>query len=104
LDDARALADNGNLAQALQVMEKVIENEAADPRAFALLGSVQLALGKLPAARDALLKSLYLDARCEDTLMQLSLVYHRLGNETLAARYRKRAAQTHRAGGLEEAQ
>jgi Flp pilus assembly protein TadD len=102
LREARALADNGDLDEALRVTEAVIETQTPDAEAFGLLGSVHLAKGNLPLAREALVKSLYLDAQREETLLQLSLVYQRLGNRSQAARYRRRAAQAHYGGRSEQ--
>ena len=102
LRQASALADSGDLDGALLAAEAMIEAQAPSADAFALLGSVHLAKGNLPLARKSLIKSLYLDPHREETLLQMALVYQRLGNQPQAARYRRRAAQSHHAGSSEE--
>jgi chemotaxis protein methyltransferase WspC len=96
LRDARRLADGGQLPEALEAIETIIADCEPDAGAYSLLGSVHLALGNLAAAQEAFLKSVYLAPRCEDTLLQLALVYDRQGKGPLAARYRRRAAEVHR--------
>ncbi len=102
LSEARRLADAGHLAEALRAVQTIIADQEPNAIAYTLLGSVHLALGNLAPAREAFLKSVYLDPRCEDTLLQLALVYDRQGNQRLAARYRHRAAEVHRSTASEE--
>jgi chemotaxis protein methyltransferase WspC len=102
LSDARRLADGGHLPEALELIETLVAECEPNAGAFSLLGSVHLAMGNLAAAREALLRSVYLAPRCEDTLLQLALVYERQGKAALSARYRHRAAEVHRSNVPEE--
>jgi chemotaxis protein methyltransferase WspC len=102
LSEARALADAGHLPEALRAIEKILADHEPNAPAYTLLGSVHLAMGRLDEARAAFLKSVYLSPRCEDTLLQLALVYDRQGDHSLATRYRRRAARVHRHTAREE--
>jgi chemotaxis protein methyltransferase WspC len=64
---------------------------------YHLLGSIQLSRGRLAEAREALRRAIYLDPNHEESLLQLAIVYQRLGDQRHAARYRRRAARAHQA-------
>jgi chemotaxis protein methyltransferase WspC len=96
-DQARLLADEGHLSEALERIQSAMRTSATEAADFELLGSVQLGLGDIRAARDAFVKALYLDPNHEEVLLQLAIAYQRLGDEAMATRYRRRAAQAHQA-------
>lgn len=95
LEDARALADTGQLEAAIAALDQLQSLQPTDPEIFDLLGSIQLSLGRLEQARDAFNKALYLEPNHETALLQMAIVCDRLGNAEQAARYRRRAARAH---------
>lgn len=88
-------ADSGDLDRALAAIQTAMQSSPLAAELYQLLGSVQLSRGCLPEARDALRRAVYLDADHEESLLQLAIVYQRLGDESHAARYRRRAARAH---------
>jgi chemotaxis protein methyltransferase WspC len=96
IERVRALADTGRLIEAAEAAEAALTDGSASAELYQLLGSVQLARGRFAEARDALRRAVYLDSRHEESLLQLAMVYQRMGEESQAARYRKRAARVHR--------
>jgi chemotaxis protein methyltransferase WspC len=92
---ARDLANRGDLAQALSAAETILATESPGLELLELLGSLQLALNRLEAARDSLRKVIYLDPNHAEALLQLSIISQRLGDEDQAARYRSRAERAH---------
>ena len=96
LEQARRLADLGRLDEASALLQAAMQAGRPSAELYHLLGSVQLALGCLPEARDAFRRAVYLEPDHEESLLQLSIVYQRLGDDSHAARYRKLAARAHR--------
>ncbi len=95
IERARAAADQGRLDAALADIQTALQASAPSAELYQLLGSVQLSLGRLPEARDALRRAVYLEPDQEESLLQLAIVYQRLGDDSHAARYRKRAARAY---------
>lgn len=91
----RELANRGDLAQALSAAEMLLAKESPELELLELLGSLQLALNRLEAARDSFRKVIYLDPNHAEALLQLSIISQRLGDEDQAARYRSRAERAH---------
>jgi chemotaxis protein methyltransferase WspC len=104
LERARTAADQGHLDAALTDTQAALQSSPPSAELYQLLGSLQLSLGRLPAARDALRRAVYLDPDREESLLQLAIVYQCLGADSQAARYRQRAARAHqrKAGGSEQ--
>lgn len=100
---ARAAADQGHLDTALTDIQAALQSSPPSAELYQLLGSIQLSQGRLSEARDALRRAVYLDPNQEESLLQLAIVYQRLGDDSHATRYRQRAARTHhrKAGGSE---
>jgi chemotaxis protein methyltransferase WspC len=89
---ARACADAGNLAEALEVAERL---HAAGDRSAALLellGSIHSALGLDAVAEGWLRQAVYVDPSHAEALLQLAALAERRGDRDQAARYRARAA------------
>jgi chemotaxis protein methyltransferase WspC len=103
LERARMAADQGRLETALTDIQAALPSSPFSADLYQLLGSIQLSQGRLPEARDALRRAVYLNPDHEQSLLQLAIVYQRLGDDAHAARYRKRAARAHQreAGGAE---
>lgn len=95
MDQARELADGGRLDEAIATLSAIESSEPPDAVFYRLLGTIQVARGCWSEARDALRRALYLDPDHEEALLHLSVVYQRLGDEALAARYRRLAARAH---------
>ena len=92
--DARALADSGRLQEALAILQD-LQPLHADPVFFELLGSIQLSLGELQDARGAFNKVLYLEPDHEASLLQMAIIFDRIGNAEQASRFRQRAGRAH---------
>ncbi|MDH3716892.1 MAG: hypothetical protein OES79_02110 [Planctomycetota bacterium] len=95
IDTARTLADNGQLSEALTIVEANIAAGCRDAEAFAMLGRIQLGLQRLPEARDAFGKVVYLEPHHEEALLQLAGLHEREGDAAAAKRFRRRAARAH---------
>jgi len=103
IERARKAADQGHLDTALADIQTALQSSPPSAQLYQLLGSIQLSLGRLSEARDALRRAVYLDPNQEESLLQLAIVYQRLGDDSHATRYRRRAARAHhrQAGGSE---
>lgn len=95
IEDARALANVGQLEAAITVLENLLPLRPTRPDAFELLGSIQLSLSRLDQARDSFNRVLYFEPDNETALLQMAIICNRLGDSDLAARYRRRAARVH---------
>lgn len=93
LDEARALADRGELRPAVAAARAVLETTGPSPAVLELLGSVHLALGDVGQAHDCFFRAVYLDPNHEPSLLQLALICDRLGDTAQASRYRRRAGR-----------
>lgn len=98
LAEARALADRGELNEARIVAEAVLAADGPSPEALELLGSVQLAMGRVDAARECFRKVVYLWPDHEEALLQLALIADDLGEPQQAEQYRRRSERAHRHG------
>jgi chemotaxis protein methyltransferase WspC len=89
LQDARRLADQGRLDDALSVCRQLVQiGPSAD--AFSLLGIIQQSLGAAAEANDAFRKALYLNPDHREALTHAMLLSSRLGDETRTAALRER--------------
>ena len=104
LEQARRLADLGRLDEASALLQAAMQASRPSAELYHLLGNVQLALGRLSEARDAFRRAVYLQPDHEESLLQLSIVYQRQGDDSHAARYRKLAARAHRSRDEEKGQ
>lgn len=95
LELARQLADTGQQAAAIAMLEELQPLLQTDSEALALLGTMQLSVGRLELARAAFNKVLYLEPNHEQALIQMAIVCDRLGQAAQAARFRRRAARVH---------
>jgi chemotaxis protein methyltransferase WspC len=96
LEEARALADRGDLIAARALCEAHLASAGPDAAAYCLLAVVKQAAGDLDGAVDAFGKALYLDADHLDALFHLALLHERRGNREAANTVRKRAARAQR--------
>ena len=96
LDEARTLADRGDLDGARSQCEAYLAACGPDPAAYCLLAVVKEAAGDIDGAVDAFGKALYLDAEQLDALLHLALLHERRGEAVAADTMRKRAARVQR--------
>ncbi len=92
LDEARAAADRGHLAHALEIAERLRAGGDARIELLELLGTVHMALGNDSRAEEALRQAVYLDPANAEALIQLGVLADRRGDAAMSARYRARAA------------
>lgn len=87
LEEARACANRGELAEAAECCEKAIAADKLNPACHYLLAAIQQELGQHDGAVQSLMRALYLDA-------DFVLAHFALGNLRLA-RGRRREAERH---------
>lgn len=90
---ARAAADAGNLARAVELTDNL---HAAGDRSLALMelqGAIFMAMGDAPRAENVLRQVVYLDPGNVEALLHLAVLAERRGDGALALRYRQRAAK-----------
>jgi chemotaxis protein methyltransferase WspC len=93
LDEARELADRGQLAAARACCERAIATSPTGD-AFSLLGIIMSAAGNVGGALDAFNKALYLDANHYQSLCHLALLLEQAGDLAAAAKLRSRARRS----------
>ncbi len=91
LENAARLADEGRLAEAVQLCENHIQIHGATAQAYYLLGLVRDAEGNETLAADFYRKALYLDPNHYDTLMQMATLSEKKGDANGARLLHKRA-------------
>jgi chemotaxis protein methyltransferase WspC len=96
LEDARTLADRGDLDGARRQCEAYLAACGPDPAAYCLLAVVKEAGGDIDGAVDAFGRALYLDAEQLDALLHLALLHERRGEAQTARSMRKRAERVQR--------
>ncbi len=94
LQKARALADQGHLADALHICQGYIGQNNASAEGYFLLGVLQDALGDHSTAFATLRKAVYLAPGNADALLLLSLIADKMGDHESAAVYRQRARRS----------
>jgi len=95
IDDARARADAGQLAEALEIAERLHAAGDRSAELLELLGSIHSAhsaLGLDAIAEGWLRQAVYVDPLHAEALLQLAALAERRGDRDQAERYRLRAA------------
>ncbi len=90
LDAARALADEGKLAEAARLCEDGLRQDGASAEAWYLLGVVRDAAGDHRRAAECYSKTLYLEPEHEEALLHRALLAERSGDAATAAQFRRR--------------
>ncbi len=90
---ARQMADQGWLSEAAAICERLILADRTSADAYCLLGTVQHGLGDLRRAEECFTRAIYLDERCYDAIVQLSLIKEHRGDSEGAEVLRRRAAR-----------
>jgi chemotaxis protein methyltransferase WspC len=93
LDQARRLADRGELAAAASICERLLGEGAQDPGVLALLGVIRESEGNAASAQEFFRQALYLDPNHYESLMHMSLISERHGDVEGSRRYRARAGR-----------
>ncbi len=91
LEEARRLADQGNLSEAASVCRAYLQEQGPSSTAYFLLGVVLDATGDPHRAYDALQKAVYLQPDHYEALLLLSLLAERTGDLARAERFKERA-------------
>ncbi len=91
LELARQLADLGRLDEARELCETRLDYPDRQEDAYWLLGTIRMAEGDLDAAETALRRSLYLNPKHYECLVQLALLLHQRGDHDASAQMRLRA-------------
>lgn len=91
LEQAHAMADRGQLDEALTRCRELVEALPMDARAHHLTGIVLHALGREDEAEEELSRTVYLEPLHYEALAQLALIRSRHGDELGAKRFRERA-------------
>jgi len=90
LDAARQLADAGRLAEAVAICDAHLRKEGPSAQAYCLLGILHDASGD-PKASDYYRKALYLEPNHYETLLHLSLLLEKNGDNAGARAFKRRA-------------
>lgn len=91
LQEARRLADRGDMTGALRLCEDYGRTFGPAAGTYCLIGVIRMAERDFKKAEDCFVKALYLDPGHYESLVHLSLVYRQKGNDKKAALYRERA-------------
>ena len=93
---ARRIADQGHLPEAAAMCERLLLDDRANADAYCLLGTVLHGLGNLRRAEECFTRAVYLDERCYDAVVHLSLIMEHRGDSAGAEVLRHRAARIRR--------
>ena len=91
LQEARRLADRGDMTGAMRLCEDYVRLFGPNAETYCLMGVIRMAGRDIKTVEDCFLKALYLDPSHYESLVHLSLIYRQKGNETKAALYLERA-------------
>jgi chemotaxis protein methyltransferase WspC len=91
LDQARALADRGELAAALELCESYLARKGPSAAAFCLQGVIKQASGDARGARESFDKAVYMDAAHYEALSHIALLCEHAGDTKAASHWRRRA-------------
>ncbi|QKQ26286.1 tetratricopeptide repeat protein [Candidatus Reidiella endopervernicosa] len=91
IEQARALADNGDMQAASVCCQQLIDINGSDAEAFYLLATIHQADGDLGGAESLLRKALYLDPGHYEVVVHLATIMERQGDLDASRRFRQRA-------------
>jgi chemotaxis protein methyltransferase WspC len=91
IEEARGLANQGKLAEALTCCERNLRTESASAETFHLVGLLHDAAGRVQEAAEHYRKALYLDPRHPEALVHLAVALQRQGDARGAQRLFERA-------------
>ena len=93
IEEARQLADRGELAAATAICERLVAEGTQDPDVYSLLGMIAESGEKLEAAEDLFRKALFLDPHHYQSLVHMSLLCEQHGDIDGSRLYRARAGR-----------
>jgi chemotaxis protein methyltransferase WspC len=101
LDDARRLADAGDLDAAVQLCDKLLAAAPGSAEVYCLLGVIHQSAGNDMLAEQHFQRALYLDPSQYEALIHMSMLAEKRRDADAGRRFRQRAerAMTSRAGG-----
>ncbi|WP_435022637.1 CheR family methyltransferase (plasmid) [Tundrisphaera sp. TA3] len=91
LEEASALADQGQYDEATRLCERAIRAAGPSARAYFLLGMIRQAAGDRSGAEAHLQRAVYLDGQHDEALLALAILARRRGDVAAEAGYRRRA-------------
>jgi chemotaxis protein methyltransferase WspC len=90
LTRVRALADRGDLNEALKLCGQFLAEHSDNKEAYYLMGLISLALDSFARAEDFFQKALYLDPCYYEALLHMSLLYEKRDDQARASIIRER--------------
>jgi len=102
LEEAKILADEGDLEQAECRCSAYLEQCEPNGEAYFVLGVIQHAVGDLAEAENYLKKAVYLEPEHHQALVLLALLAEKNGDEARMHAYRKRVGRIQEKGNVEE--
>ena len=90
LQEARRLADRGNIDDAMYLCQEFARTVGPVAEMYCLMGVIHMARKDMNGAEDCFLKALYLDPGHYESLVHISLIYRQKGDKRKAAIYRER--------------
>ena len=94
LDEARALADRGELAAARTCCESHLAAKGPSAAGFCLLGVIKEASGDVQGALESFNKAVYMDAGHYESLSHIALLSEHAGDKRAASYWRQRAERS----------
>ena len=95
VSDVLLLADQGQLATAIDAGERAIREGLASAELLALVGTLHASTSHLERAEACYRKALFLEPTHEDALLHLALLLEKRGESALASKLRSRARRAH---------
>ncbi len=90
VEEVRRVADRGNIKDALQMCEEIIETSGPDLELYHLCGLLHEAQGNISMAEDCYGKALYLEPHHVESLVHLALLFENRGDNRRAELLRNR--------------
>jgi chemotaxis protein methyltransferase WspC len=94
IDEARALADRGELAAARKCCESHLAAKGPSAAGFCLLGVIKQASGDTQGALESFNKAVYMDASHYESLSHIALLSEHAGDKRAASYWRQRAERS----------
>jgi chemotaxis protein methyltransferase WspC len=91
IEEAKKLADLGQLDEALNICHECLKTCNTDPQIYFLIGLIQHALGKEKISEEYFLKTIYLEPKSYEALIYLALIAEQKGETAQAELFHSRA-------------
>lgn len=93
VEDARKLADQGRLAEARDLLRRVLAARSDDAAGRFLLGLIEESLGNLAEAEVQYRQALYLEPAHQEAMHHMALLLRKQGRSDAAGRYERRVSR-----------